>query len=528
MRGFTRKLILGAMAAAAAACGDPSRVVDPARPAADMSAAAAGGFVRPVFHSNAVKYRDSGAQPATGRSGSASLTARALLGRDGITTLDLTTGTLDVSGAPGTLAKTQVKALDASGTVAWTKNFTGDGGAASYAFPGRLRNSLVQAQSNVRSIDGTRTDVVTVATEVKLRPDLRGDSALYVPPRVTVNLPVSMWMPISEINGDVGARADCVLYVDGSRADVAVGIWVDAGSGADCMFTWTFTELGTHRVQARIENVVPGDYDDSNNASPVTTVEVTRPALFYQAQVGDGHSESSTDFTDAWHSLDGMRNSESAASWSYVQDYQYGSFYAYGDAPLEFPLGSVSLSQSTGGQVLDAVEATDVVPTYSWGDAQNGGSCLDAMTPSGAFVSICGSRSTDGAAGTVWSSSISYARNGGVVTYVSHGTLHLWGYVGDGTPYDDVYINAYYNQSQFGTPLVPFGDDYTFTVHVVTSRGELVANPIVTLTPYSESGEQPLTCYDYSYADVVGRQCFSSGYSGHGRFGQVTGVLEPR
>src|SRR5437763_14317786 len=66
---------------------------------------------------NAKHYRESGVGNATGRSGSAHMTARALLGKDGNTTLEVTTGVLD-SGAipPGSFAKVQFKPFDRTAT----------------------------------------------------------------------------------------------------------------------------------------------------------------------------------------------------------------------------------------------------------------------------------------------------------------------------------------------------------------------------------------------------------------------------
>src|SRR5215204_3169625 len=47
---------------------------------------------KPQLVPNARRYKESGLKPATGRSGSASLTGRALLGKDGATTIELSTG----------------------------------------------------------------------------------------------------------------------------------------------------------------------------------------------------------------------------------------------------------------------------------------------------------------------------------------------------------------------------------------------------------------------------------------------------
>src|SRR5918994_1013185 len=64
---------------------------------------------KPQLVPNARRYKDTGMKPATGRSGSASLAARALLGKDGTTTIEMSTGQLDTDAAtPGSINKAQL------------------------------------------------------------------------------------------------------------------------------------------------------------------------------------------------------------------------------------------------------------------------------------------------------------------------------------------------------------------------------------------------------------------------------------
>src|SRR5215212_8884108 len=68
---------------------------------------------KPQLVPNGRRYQERGLKPAAGRSGSASLTARALLGKDGTTTVEMTTGGLDGGGAqPGNINKARLKPLD--------------------------------------------------------------------------------------------------------------------------------------------------------------------------------------------------------------------------------------------------------------------------------------------------------------------------------------------------------------------------------------------------------------------------------
>jgi hypothetical protein len=217
---------------------------------------------------NSVLYRQPAYKHATGRSGSATLSARALLGRDGRTELEVTTGELGAATAPGTISKLQLKLLDPDGVEQTTTNFTGlkGGGIFRTTLDGRAAGSLVRVQANVRGIDWTRTDVVTITERVNRRPDLAVVN-VAAPGLVPVGMRLDVAATIRELNGDLGATGDCVLYVDGVRADQALGIWVAEGDGVDCLFSPVMNDPGQHSLEVRIENVVPGDWDLSNNSA---------------------------------------------------------------------------------------------------------------------------------------------------------------------------------------------------------------------------------------------------------------------
>jgi hypothetical protein len=252
-----------------AACAD-----DPVgtAPASRPSAASLATTSQPRFVSNSVKYRDAGQKPATGRSGSATLTALALLGSDGVTDLAV------AAGAPGTLRKVQIKAFDGDALL-WTRNDNGpSGGSATYPLRGLKRGGRLQVQSNIGGVDGNRTGVVTVDETIKLRPDL-SVQAIDAPPSVRVAQPTVLAATIAELNGDVGARADCVLRVEGEVVDRARGIWVDAGDAVDCAFTHSFPTAGTVHISVAAEGVDPGDYLSGNNSRSATVIVVPNASM---------------------------------------------------------------------------------------------------------------------------------------------------------------------------------------------------------------------------------------------------------
>ncbi|HEX8290608.1 MAG TPA: hypothetical protein VF570_02555, partial [Pyrinomonadaceae bacterium] len=122
--GLVRRLTLSALAATLLALP----LAGPARAQTGNAA-----FSKPRLISNAKKYRDAGLPAATGRSGSASLTARALLGKDGRTSVELTTGALDsATPAPGRIVKAQLKPLGSNGEAAYARNFSGLAGGGTF------------------------------------------------------------------------------------------------------------------------------------------------------------------------------------------------------------------------------------------------------------------------------------------------------------------------------------------------------------------------------------------------------------
>jgi hypothetical protein len=221
---------------------------------------------------NSKHYRESGVGNATGRTGSAQMTVRALLGSDGDTTIEVTTGVLDSSSTPpGAFQKVQLKPLNPDGDAIFAQNFTNiptHRGYFSFNWPSLYRHQQTQIQSNITGIDN-RTDVVTVVETVKLRPDL-AIRKLNLPDSPLVNTPVIINANILELNGDSSATTSCQLFIDGALADKANNVYVDAAGAVSCAFSHTFTSTGNHTVQVTAANVMPADWDTGNNSASGT------------------------------------------------------------------------------------------------------------------------------------------------------------------------------------------------------------------------------------------------------------------
>ncbi len=284
--------------------------------------------------SNATPYRVSKPSAAKGRSGSATLTTRALRRKSGETDIELTTGDLDATNGAlsDSIARVQIATTDARGRRQLVKEYTNlpaNGGYLAVTYTGLARGQGLSVEANVTGIDGTRTDVVSAAPNVKLRPDLFVQR-VTAPPNAVPGIPVVITGVIAELNQDVGARAACVLAVNGVDVDRAEGIWVDAGGLVSCAFSHTFDTTGPKSVTVQAANVVPSEYDAGNNAA--TTSVVVREAEPFDSYYLMGASEK-TQRGSHYHDW----STRPDGSIVYGRDYEYnylntewGQFIQYG------------------------------------------------------------------------------------------------------------------------------------------------------------------------------------------------------
>jgi hypothetical protein len=460
---------------AAAACSD-----QPSGPDMRTAAPALNTAAQPQLVSNAVRYRDTGQKPGVGRSGSASLSVLAVIDNAGITHIDVVSGTATQPGTgAGTLGNVQLKVfVTDTADNALVSNFHKVGsGRWSYDVMGPVRGTAVQVQAAVGGIDGSRTDVVTVRDTVVRAPDLR--VAAFGPDRVRVGSPVNLGAYIGERNGDVGARADCVLYVDGVATDRAEGIWVDAWSEVYCVFTQTFTTPGPRQVEIRAENVSPHDWDASNNAQTRTVTVVDASSFSYDARASDQRSEGFDYVRRRWTEPSGATgedlrdNSSSYAS-------QWAVLYGWRPVGLALPV-TARLEQSSGGNTYHSATLQGV------GAGHAGGQFCERtwFSETGTFFYLCTSGVGDGGY-----TSFQYDRASTAVTYHSLTYSAQWDPAGTPTY---VYSENFTHQS--GTPAPVFGSEYSFLVELTDAGGQVYpTNPSVTLGLQEFQFSTPLQC----------------------------------
>ena len=373
------------------------------------------------------KYRDTGQQPTRGRSGSASIQARALLAKDGGTNLEITTGSLEEGApAPGNLEKVQVKFLSPGGDVLQTTNHQKSlaGGSARFHYDNLTRGQLIQMQANVSGIDRNRTDVVTVNTSVALSPDIQAVS-INAPSEAMVDAQVVVMGVMGEVNGDVGARATCRLLADGVEIGSTADAWVDAASFVTCQFQTSFSAVGTKQLTFVVSGLSPADYDEENNGvtrsieiidpAPVQTFSYMQASAWENTVQQENWSERTFRFDDGRPG--GTYTGKQSASGRFQS---HGVFARFpGLAPRTS--GTITLIESGDGELGSTTTVNIADFPYGTEYSYNSG-CRSALTSEGLHVGIC----SDPRGIT----EISAFYNAGEVTYFDSvvSTGEFWGY----------------------------------------------------------------------------------------------------
>ena len=483
----------------------------------------------PAMYPNAVKYRDAGGKPATGRSGSAAIEVRALRGQND-TEVEVTTGNFEsMATPPGRLDKVQIKIYGGNGDVVVTDNYrrslmSGGYGAFGYDFP--YRGQKIQVQANVSGIDPNRTDIVTVEETVKLRPDLT-PTRIDTVSRARVHTSVDIGATIRERNGDVGARANCVLKVDGVQVDQAAGIWVDAGDSVTCAFTYAFHTTGVKQISVEVNQVRPADYDASNN-SAFGQIEIVAPGVpvTYSAGAYDITSQYRNDYTsyeEYTYSAPGAISLTVETEGHEERETREAGFSVnmqFADQ-LWFPVSFAGVV-STAGQTLMSTNAV-VEQMFSFSVDGFSGACGEAWESSRRLF-VCSSRTVtpDGTFedtfATIWS-------HAGTVTFESN--IRSLYRLSDGRE-SVYYFNYSFNEEVGQQPIPRFGNDVT--VHVAISDSNVTHDVDVefALQPFDGAYDWGPLCFSwdwlYDWGRYAGNNCSHQWTRSFGVEGMAEGI----
>jgi hypothetical protein len=480
---------------------------------------------KPQLVANGRRYLETGLKPATGRSGSASMTARALVGKDGTTTVEMTTGALDNDSAPpGNINKAQLKPLDEDGEALYARNYTGlSGGYFQTTVNDLHRGQQLQVQATVDGIDANRANVVTLVETVKVRPDL-SPTDLSFPSRGVAGSPVNISVVARELKGDVGATANLVLYADGVEVDRASGVWIDAGGTVSCVFTHTFSSAGTKQLSVKTEGARPGDYDVSNDTvvGSIEIGQVSGSELNYNVQVVDVDDDYQSHLHEKRY-LNGILQSERDENFSTNGWRQSVNFYGWTGRMVSFPL-NVSHQETNDGDPVVGTSYANLTPT-SVIDSTNGTTRFISSnvwrydSTTGYYFNLYTNASVNLSTGARTETTFfSSNRQAGDVTYYSSGYEQFWdAYSGK----DFFYSWNTTEVSRAGT-RIPLGTRYGINLSMTGGDGATyVASPEVTLTSFDNSAQQPSTCFDWAFGDQSGTSCFAYERVQTGKHGYV-------
>jgi hypothetical protein len=529
------------------ACGElPAENTSRITPNATPLLAVSGDRPRLRLFPKSRKYRDRGSKPARTKAGTIVVESRALLGRDGATLVEVAAGDLDSDAPPpGEIRKVKVRL---PGTAAKPRTLTYNhltGGYWSKSFRGLTRNQIVETHAHARGPERKGTTVAKSANVVQLRPDLAA-SDIRAPHRAVMNVPIEISAVIRELNGDVGANASCVLYIDAVRAATGDGIWVDAGGDVSCVFRVQIPTTGTKQLSVGVENVVPGDYDPRNNKATGTIV-VDAGAFSFTAFALDFHESyayGSSALTTYGPDDDGKNETLSYVFDApiYKRHYQQGSFSGLLGVDLPFPVEEVTFSHVSNGTTIAAASYTGLVATDIFENQSIRSSCVWgfehlANDLGSVSVSICSGANKLVGGAEVPFTTLYNARHTSQVTYfVATESLKNRVWYDNGSDVENMWAQNYNDVS--APVFTPFGSDYR--LHIVLRMGgfEYVNEATIPLSPSRLVEPDIMDCrqwqegfYNFHTCDWR-RDYLRTGVSGEttgvGRLGTVPGVTRPQ
>lgn len=416
---------------------------------------------------NTVKYRDSSVPNATGRAGSASIEARALHNKDRSTDLEITTGSFDGRAAVGNIEKVRL-ALPNGGT----RNFNAlrDGGTFATRLSGLLPGARIGIQANVSGIDGTRVSVVSASEIVKLRPDLRV-SNVDAPAKAIAGVSTTIHALVEELNGDVGARANCRLLAGGVEIDRAEGIWVDAGDTVQCSFMTVFNTPGTIQLTVVVDGVNPGDWDNANNSASVEVLVESPTAQYrsWEATVYEDEIEEYRYEKSSWQERTTDRKGVN-------QGFRLRGIL---DDEISHDGLSATMSASSDGQILAEASVSEF---FRFNNRRGGGYCSDSDAYP--WTRIC------------WDPDWGYT-SVDIEYGASNVAFRSWGWATANGPWGPTVPKYYFDQSHASNTLRGrFGTTVSMDIKVSNATTTWLAAPFITsLTEQITNMNQPYRCF---------------------------------
>jgi hypothetical protein len=413
------------------------------------------------------------------KAGDAQLAVRALLDANKTAVLEATTGTFDDGSVPpGTIEKLVVWIPRPDGKRRDERIFKGrpKDGFFSTALGSLIHGQALTIDATISGISRGK-DRISLDDQVLYRPDLTVGH-IDLPPSVGFGVPTSIAATVREMKGDLGAKADCVLSVDGQTVDRVSGIWVDAGGVVTCHFSHTFASTGRHVVRVDVGNVMPGDYEVSNNGAAVT-VDVA-PQVAFSGDVCDA-TYAGSDLNEV---IDNAGNVVYRNSNAWAGAIQSVSVNVSWQTPITFPLLTVAGTASSAGSTWPIVAVANVAADSA--DPTQGICAARSDATGFNWITVC----TTGTAGPG-------ATNVNVSTFAGDVTYHSEGACMQTTSFQECTAGFTWNDrtsSQDGTRR-SFADAVAISINLSDASGTtLQASPSISLAPYTSQHAVPRTC----------------------------------
>ena len=208
---------------------------------------------------------------------------------------------------PPSIKKFQIKIFSRKGKVAFVSNekrLELVNNQIVSRIPGRFDNDTLRVVANIKTRQKGDVEIDKEWGRVKLRPDLKVAS-IQAPTEYNTNLPFSVEVFVQEINMQSPSTCAVSLYQEGSLIHTTTGVAVAAGSNVSVVFGGlTHSSAGVQNYSVVISDVVPGDYDTTNNTgafsitfvSPVTLAQSNYHLEYFKFDyVDDLHSRKASD-----------------------------------------------------------------------------------------------------------------------------------------------------------------------------------------------------------------------------------------
>ncbi len=177
---------------------------------------------------------------------------------------------------PAALKKLQIKIRNQAGEVAYIHNaklLSLTGNVYKTSITGPNDHNTIEVQAHIKNKD---EEVIVRKGSVTKYPDVKVES-VTAPSSQKINLPFNVEVFLTEINLQNAATCNVSLFKGASLVATISNVAIAAGGNASAVFAdLTHNAVGTQSYSVSVTNVIPGEYDNSNNFSSFS-IEFTNP-----------------------------------------------------------------------------------------------------------------------------------------------------------------------------------------------------------------------------------------------------------